>query len=193
MSLRNIHRLTALAACGGLLCLAASSAGAQSASAPAPAPAADKTFAQKAAVGGMTEVQLSKLAQQKAMSNPVKEFASRMVDDHTKANDELKQIASTKGMDLPTELDAKGKATMAKLGPMTGGGFDRAYMRAMLDDHSATVALFTKEAKSGRDSDLKGFASTTLPTIKDHLKMAQMTDVAGRNGKPMASAASASR
>jgi putative membrane protein len=145
--------------------------------------AADKAFAQKAAIGGMAEVELGKLAQQKASSDQVKQFGARMVDDHSKANDELKQVASAKGLTLPSDLDAKHKSTMAKLQKLSGAQFDRAYMDDMVADHKEDVADFKKQASSGRDSDLKGFAAKTLPTLEDHLKMAQTTDAAVKSGK----------
>ena len=185
-------RLSALSLCLGLACLGAPVlSAAQSASQPmasggakaSAVPAADKAFAQKAAIGGMAEVEMGKLAQQKAASDQVKQFGSRMVADHGKANDELKQIASSKGLTLPSDLDAKHKSKMAKMQKLSGAAFDRAYMDDMLADHKHDVADFQKEASSGRDSDLKGFASKTLPTLQDHLKMAQETHAAVKGGK----------
>ena len=135
----------------------------------------DKTFVTKAAVGGMAEVELGKLAQQKAASDQVKQFGSHMVDDHTKANDELKQIAGAKNVALPTSLDAKHQAVMTKLQKLSGASFDRAYMAEMQKDHKEDIALFEKESRSGSDADVKGFATKTLPTLKDHMKMVQDT------------------
>jgi putative membrane protein len=145
--------------------------------------AADKTFVEKAAVGGMAEVQMGKMAQQKGSSDQVKQFGSRMVDDHSKANDELKQIASSKGITLPTDLDAKHKSKMDKMQKLSGAQFDRAYMDDMVADHKEDVADFKKQANSGKDSDLKAFAAKTLPTLEDHLKMAQSTDAAVKGSK----------
>jgi putative membrane protein len=135
--------------------------------------AADRTFTEKAAVGGMAEVEMGKLAQQKASNDQVKQFGQRMVTDHSKANDELKTIASAKGIELPGKVDKKNQATMDRLGKMTGAQFDKAYMGHMVDDHKKDISEFKKEASSGHDSELKGFASSTLPTLEDHLKMAQ--------------------
>jgi len=146
-------------------------------------PAADKAFAEKAAIGGMAEVQMGKMAQQKGSSDQVKQFGGRMVDDHSKANDELKQIASAKGIALPTDLDAKHKSKMDKMEKLSGAQFDRAYMDDMVADHKEDVAEFKKEASSGKDSDLKAFAAKTLPTLEDHLKMAQSTDAAVKGSK----------
>lgn len=137
--------------------------------------AADKTFMTKAAVGGMAEVELGKLAQQKAASDQVKQFGSRMVDDHSKANDELKQIAAAKNVTLPAAPDAKSQAVMGKLQKLSGASFDRAYMAEMQKDHKVDIALFEKESRSGGDADVKGFAAKTLPTLKDHMKMVHET------------------
>jgi len=143
---------------------------------------ADKSFVEKAAIGSMAEVQMGRLAQQKAGSDQVKQFGTRMVDDHSKANDDLKQVASHKGITLPSDLDAKHKNKMAKLEKLSGAQFDRAYMDDMVADHKEDVAEFQKQSSSGKDGDLKGFASKTLPTLQDHLKMAQSTQAAVRNG-----------
>ncbi len=134
---------------------------------------ADKTFVTKAAEGGLAEVQLGQLAQQKAQDPKVKEFGQRMVDDHTKANDQLKSIASQKGVTLPTDLNAKDKAEMDRLNKLSGTQFDKAYMSHMVQDHTKDVSEFQKESKSGKDSDVKSFASTTLPTLQQHLQMAK--------------------
>ena len=191
---RHQPRLSTLVLCAGLFAGAVGSAAAQSASQAAPAagaktavPAADKDFAQKAAVGGMAEVQLGKLAQQKASNDQVKQFGSHMVEDHSKANDELKQIASTKGVQLPSALDKKHQSDMDRLQKMSGADFDKAYMSHMVDDHKHDVADFKKEASSGRDSDIKGFASKTLPTLEEHLKLAQTTNDAVKKGAKTAS------
>ncbi len=137
--------------------------------------AADMKFAQEAAAGGMEEVELGKLAVQKAQNDKVKQFGQRMIDDHTKANDQLKSLAAKDNITLPTDLDAKGKAMVAKYSNLSGAAFDRSYMRDMVKDHQKDVAEFQKESTSGSNDDLKGFAAATLPTLQDHLKMAQET------------------
>jgi putative membrane protein len=137
---------------------------------------ADSTFATKAAQGGMAEVKLGNLAQQKASSPDVKNFGQTMVADHTKANDELKQIATNKGITLPTGLDAKDQATYDRLSKLSGAEFDRAYMRDMVSDHKTDVSEFKREADHGADADLKAFASKTLPTLEHHLSMAESVD-----------------
>ena len=148
---------------------------------------ADKTFVEKAAIGGMAEVELGNLAQQKAASEDVKKFGARMVQDHSKANDELKQIASTKGVQLPSSLDKKHQSDMDRLQKMSGADFDKAYMSHMVDDHKQDVAEFKKEANGGKDGDVKGFAAKTLPTLEEHLKLAQTTNDAVKKGAKTAS------
>jgi putative membrane protein len=133
----------------------------------------DKTFAMKAAQGGMAEVKLGELAAKQGASERVKQFGQRMVDDHGKANDDLKQIASNKSLTLPTDLDAKSKALYARLEKLHGAAFDNAYLKAMRQDHAKDIADFKKEAANGRDADIKGFASRTLPVIEEHYKMLQ--------------------
>lgn len=137
--------------------------------------AADHTFATMAAQGGMAEVALGQLAQQKASSDAVKQFGQRMVDDHTKVNDELKSIASTKNIALPAEVSAKDKATMDRLSKLSGAAFDRAYMQDMVADHKKDVSEFRHESENGTDADMKAFAAKTLPTLEEHLKLAEQT------------------
>ena len=134
---------------------------------------ADATFIKAAAMDGMAEVEHGRFVAQNAASADVKQFAQRMVDDHSKANEELKSLASQKNIALPTELDAKHKAMQAKLSKLKGAALDAAYMTHMVADHKAGVALFQREAKSGKDAETKAFAEKTLPTLQEHLKMAQ--------------------
>lgn len=138
--------------------------------------AADRTFMDKAAQGGLAEVQLGNLAKDHAKSQAVKDFGQKMVDDHTKANDELKSLASQKNVTLPTDLDAKDKATYDRLSKLNGAAFDKAYMRDMVSDHRKDVAEFKKEASSGHDPDVKNWANTTVKTLEGHLSLAESTD-----------------
>lgn len=133
----------------------------------------DQKFVKEAAQGGMAEVELGQLAVQKASNQDVKKFGQRMVDDHGKANDKLKEIASIKGITLPASPDAKQKATKERLSKLSGEQFDKAYMTDMLKDHKKDVAAFQNESNTGKDSDIKNFAAETLPTLRDHLKDAQ--------------------
>lgn len=142
---------------------------------------ADEGFAREAAIGGMTEVELGRLAVQKSASEKVKEFGQRMIDDHSKAGDNLKSVAAKSNITLPSELDAKHRAMVDRFSKMSGPEFDREYARDMLADHEADVAAFEKEAGSGSNSDLKSFASSTLPTLREHLRMAKENENAIRS------------
>jgi len=135
----------------------------------------DRDFATKAAQGGMAEVELGKLATQRASNDKVKQFGQRMVDDHGKANNELKSVAGRKGVALPKALNAEDQATRKRLSALKGPSFDHAYMEDMVTDHQKDVAEFQMEASSGSDPDIKAFAAKTLPTLQEHLKMAQDT------------------
>jgi putative membrane protein len=143
-------------------------------------PSKDAKFMQKAAVGGMFEVEAGKIAAQKGMSDEVKVFGQRMVDDHTKAGNELAQLAESKGVKLPGTLGRKDKEQIEKLNKMKPADFDRQYIDMMVKDHKEDVKEFAAEAKNGKDDDVKAFAAKTLPTLREHLKMAQ--DIAGKMG-----------
>jgi len=133
----------------------------------------DQHFVMEAARGGLAEVELGQLASQKAQSDQVKQFAQRMVQDHSKANDELKTIAQQKNITLPTDLESKDKSLRDRLQKLSGAEFDRAYMQAMLTDHRKDVNDFRKESQSGKDPEVKSFAAKTLPTLEEHLQLAQ--------------------
>jgi putative membrane protein len=123
----------------------------------------DKTFMKKAAKGGMMEVAMGNVAEQKAQSDDVKSFGKRMVTDHGKANDELKSIAAKKGVQLPTkEHTAKWTS-------------DKAYIDMMVQDHEKDLAEFKEEANSGSDPDVKKFADDTAKVIQEHLDLAKET------------------
>lgn len=143
----------------------------------------DQMFMTKAAQGGMAEVEMGKLAKDHAQSQAVKDFGQRMVDDHSKAGDELKSLASQKNVTLPADMDAKSKAAYDRLSKLNGDAFDKAYMKGMLSDHRKDVAEFKKEANSGKDPDVKSWASKTLPTLEEHLKMAESTNQQVMSGK----------
>jgi putative membrane protein len=139
---------------------------------------ADTHFAMTAAEGGILEVALGRLALQQASNAEVQEFASRMVTDHSRANMELKAIAESKDLALPSEegVKAKHQGMIAKLEKLEGAAFDRAYMADMVKDHDKDVALFEKEASSGRDAALQEFAQKTLPILREHQKMAKQVN-----------------
>jgi putative membrane protein len=169
-----------------LFCLlfAASLAGpalARAAWGPASAPAASAksqsaplaSFAREAATGGMSEVELGRLAVERGTDPAVKAFGQQMVDDHSKANVELQTIAAQAGVTLPGQIDPKEKATYAKLSALSGAAFDRAYIDDMIKDHKADVAAFEKASRAPGDSPFKKFAADKLPTLREHLKMAE--------------------
>jgi putative membrane protein len=133
----------------------------------------DQHFVTDIANVNMAEVELGRLATDKASNDQVKKFGQQMADDHTKAGDELKTLAQQKNVTLPTELDAKHKALRDRLTKMSGEGFDRAYMQAMVSGHRQALNTFRMEAKSGKDPEIKQWAEKTLPTIEAHLKQAQ--------------------
>ncbi|MGH9614250.1 MAG: DUF4142 domain-containing protein [Bryobacteraceae bacterium] len=131
----------------------------------------DKKFLKDAAVGGIAEVELGKLATQKASSDAVKQFGQKMVDDHSKANDALKQVASQEGVTVPDSLDSKHQSRVDKLSKLSGADFDRAYVKDQLKDHRKDVSEFKREADNGSNANIKNFAAKTLPTLEEHLSM----------------------
>lgn len=133
---------------------------------------ADDNFAKKAAAGGIAEVELAQVAAQRSSNAEVKLFAQRMIQDHMKANDQLKAVAGQVSLQLPSEPMAKDKALKARLEKLSGDAFDRAYINAMVTDHKKDVADFEREAKNGKDDNIRNFAAQTLPTLQDHLKQA---------------------
>lgn len=136
---------------------------------------ADSVFVRKAAEGGMAEVKLGQLAKDKGTNQSVKSFGDRMVKDHSKANDELKGLASKKGVTLRDSMNAKDKALYDRLSRLSGDAFDKAYMRAMVEDHQDDVSEFRRESQSAADPDVRQFTAKTLPTLEEHLRLARDT------------------
>ena len=136
---------------------------------------ATQQFVKHAAQGGTAEVSLGKMAADKATDPDVKQFAQRMVDDHSKANDELTNLASSKGIQAPTNPDPKEQALMDRLGKLSGAEFDKAYMQAMVSDHNHDVSEFQKYSRSGSDPEVKAWAAKTLPTLEEHQQLAKQT------------------
>jgi len=137
----------------------------------APSKVDDKKFVKNAALGGLTEVELGKLATQKASDQKVKDFGQKMVDDHTKANDELKQAATKSNIPVPESLDSKHQSRIDKLSKLSGAEFDKAYVKDQLKDHQKDVQEFKDEAQNGTDPNIKAFASTAVPVLEHHLEM----------------------
>jgi len=139
-----------------------------------PLNAADRGFVMKAAMGGMMEVQAANIILKNSTNDRVKNFASMMVRDHSNANNELKSLASAKGLTIPEDsLNAKNKAHMDAMEKMQGKALDKHYIDMMLNDHKKDVAEFEKESTSANDADLKNWAGKTLPTLKMHLDSVQ--------------------
>jgi putative membrane protein len=133
----------------------------------------DRKFMMDAAQGGMLEVEASRLALERASSEQVREFAQQLLKDHTDANEKLMQIAQDKGVKLPKELDAKHKQQLSKLGKLKGEEFDRTYMQELgHKDHKKDIQAFEKQARQGKDAELRTFAEETLPVLQKHLSMA---------------------
>jgi putative membrane protein len=132
--------------------------------------AQDRSFAMTAAAAGLSEVQEGKLAASKGDAK-VKKIGNQMVTDHTRANNQLTSLASSKGITLPTEVTDDQAAQLSHLQGLSGTSFDAAYLRDQRNAHEKAIKLFETETSSGADSDLKSFAGTTLPILKMHLKM----------------------
>ena len=132
-------------------------------------------FARHLAQGGLAEVALGEMAQDRASHPRVRRFADHMVADHSRANDELMDLAERKGWRLPTRPDPNHRAIERRVSRLRGMAFDRAYMRAMVSDHDQTVAMVRAYSRNGRDPDLRAFARRTLPTLIEHRRMARTT------------------
>jgi putative membrane protein len=130
-------------------------------------------FAVEAADGGMLEVQLAQLALTKASSPQVKEFAQKMIDDHSKANEELKKLAQSKNITLPSALGEKNQKDYNDLAEKSGADFDKAYCEFMVKDHKEDLDKFKKAAEKSEDPDLKSWAAGKVPVLEHHLSMAE--------------------
>jgi putative membrane protein len=131
----------------------------------------DKKFLKEAATGGLIEVELGKLAAQKGSSDGVKKFGQKMVDDHGKANDQLKEVAAKSQVEVPSSIDSKHQSQIDKMSKLEGPAFDKAYIKNMVKDHDKDVAAFKLEAQNGQDPNVKQFAASTLPTLQEHQQM----------------------
>lgn len=160
--------------------------------APAPAPAQsqggqpqgqvsaqDRDFVTQAAAGGTLEIDLGKIAQDKARRQEVRQFGQRMVEDHQTANEDLQRIAGALGVQVPPDLPPDEQRKVERFRDMEDGEFDAAYVQAMVEDHRKTVALFQKQADEGQNQDLKTFAGDTLPILREHLEMARQLEQGG--------------
>ena len=150
-------------------------------------PSADQAFVEEAAKGGMAEVELGRLAQEKASDQEVKDLAQLIVREHEQANQRLKTIAQAKGVEQLGGLDAAHLQMRDQLQAMSGADFDRMYIEGQVADHEKAVVLFEQQAQSGQDPELKAFAAETLPKIQAHAE--QLEQVAQRLGEAPAAAA----
>lgn len=139
----------------------------------------DQQFLQTAAKDGMKEVEMGKMAQQHGQSAQVKHLGQMMVTDHTQANSELMAVAQKHAVKLDTKAPAA--ANMP-----SGGSFDQQWLTEMIPAHERAISLFQTEAKQGSNSEITGFAATTLPTLQKHLRELQAAQ--GKNGGTTSSA-----
>jgi len=133
----------------------------------------DAEFVKKAASGGLFEVELGKVAKAKATDGEVRKFADRMVTDHTKANEQLANVAKAAGYAVSAKLMPKHQEHLDKFKKDNSKGFDRNYMKHMVEDHEEDVAMFDRASREAKHAELKAFAAKVLPTLKEHLQMAK--------------------
>src|SRR5262252_4627028 len=133
----------------------------------------EKEFMANAARGGMMEVQLGNLAEQKASSNDVKQFGERMSTDHSQLGQKLQQLASNLNFTLPQELNPEQQNVVSRLEKLAGKAFDREYMREMVSDHVKDISEFERAASQATNADIKQFITEALPTLREHLKSAR--------------------
>ena len=136
----------------------------------------DVQFAVEAASGGMTEIELGKMAEQKAMNRMVKNFGAMMVKDHSKADDKLQALAKAKNINLPNRPSAADQQVINKLKKLSGRYFDKAYISDMIDDHKNDIREFKYASKNCNDPDIKHFAAKTLPLLQNHLDAIKEVD-----------------
>lgn len=150
---------------------------------PGDRPMDDRLFAQAAAASGLAEISLARIAVQEGQDGEVKNYAAKMVEDHTRASQRLAELAAAKQIALPTELGIQDQATAVALSGGPGLAFDRGYLQQQVAAHIVAVALFRAEAERGRDPELRAFARETLPTLIEHFRMARtLADSPGVTG-----------
>jgi putative membrane protein len=132
----------------------------------------DQEFLTRAIQAGVAEVQISQLALEKSQNERVRQFAERMVQDHTAANQRLSSLAEAGGNSPPTEMDQKHHAMLQQLSQLSGEEFDRQYMRGQVQDHQTAVQLFGSEATQP-SGPVDALAGELLPALQEHLQMAQ--------------------
>jgi len=133
----------------------------------------DKDFFTKAARGGMAEVELGNLAQQRGSSDAIKNFGKKLVNDHTKLNNDLRDIAVRQNLTLPMDLSSEERRTIDKLSKLSGASFDREFWKDSVSEHRDDIAEFRKEVDKGENQALKDFAASSIPILEEHLRMAE--------------------
>jgi putative membrane protein len=133
----------------------------------------DRKFLEDAALGGLTEIAVGKLAVEKGASDAVKQFGQKMIDDHTKSNDELKRFAASGGVTVPDTLDSKHQSRVDKLAKLSGAEFDKAYIKDQQKYHQLNAKEFKQVAENGSVAQVKDFATKALPAVQQHLELAK--------------------
>jgi putative membrane protein len=148
--------------------------------------AVPEEFVKQAAMAGMAEVQLGKVALEKSQDPKIRQFAQRMIDDHSKANDKLAAVARSQNLDVPKALDAEHQAKVTAMSSKSGEAFDAAYREHMNADHSEAIALF-EGASNSKDPQIASLAKQTLPTLKEHKHLAEALPASGTDAsRPLA-------
>lgn len=137
------------------------------------APTPDEAFVTAAMQGGLDEIELSRLAMRAAESPGVRDFAARMVSEHTERNAALATIAQAANIALPVAPDSAHMQLRDKLAPLKGAEFDKNYVEGMRTDHQKMVELLTSASTTVANAGLRGYIQKTLPVVKRHLRMAQ--------------------
>ena len=136
----------------------------------------DREFVNKAATGGLAEVELGRIAAQRAARPSVRSFGERMVTDHGRSSEQLASLARSKGIEVPTALEPSQQAMRDRLSGLSGNDFDRDYMSEMVRDHTEDIALFERAAETSTDPDLKAWATRSLPMLREHLALARQVN-----------------
>lgn len=138
-----------------------------------------------ASEGNLAEINLGRMAEKQATNEGIKDFGQRLVKDHTKANEELNKLANRKNFKVAQKMNAKHEKLANQFSKLNGANFDRSFLKDMVKDHEKDISLFEAQAKNGTDPDVKAFAAKTLPTLKEHLKIARNLDkkIGGGTGR----------
>ncbi len=141
-------------------------------------------FVRKASADNLAEINLGRMVEKQASNADLKKYGERLVNDHTKANEELNQLANRKNFRVAQKMDPKHEMLANQLSKLNGANFDRSFLKDMVKDHEKAVSMFEAEAKNGTDPDVKAYAAKVLPTLKEHLKIARDLDkkILGQGG-----------